>query len=383
MGGIVSAVGNLISGPSTPATPDYTGAAQATAAGNIEAAKQAQAANMVNQVTPQGNVNYTLDPSTGQWTQKVSLSPTEQAAFDKNNLINAQLQNVGVQGLGYVQNALNKPLSFDSMQQLQSPAQLQTQASDAAYANATRYLDPQFQRQQSSMENQLANQGITRGSEAWNNSMDAFNANKNNAYSQAQNQAYTQGLTGGNLAYNQALGTRQQQIGEAQTLQQNPLNMLNAVRTGAQLQTAGMPQVNTSTPAMQATTAGADLSGAAQATGQYNQGAYNAQQAANSGLLGGAMGALGNYAGTTAGAAQLAGLFSDRRMKENISKVGKLDNGLNLYKFDYKPEFKELAGHGSHVGVMADEVEQLLPQALMEHSNGYKMVNYGVVYGNV
>ena len=75
------------------------------------------------------------------------------------------------------------------------------------------------------------------------------------------------------------------------------------------------------------------------------------------------------------------GLFSDPRMKENVVKIGKLDNGLNLYKFDYKPEFKDIAGHGSHVGVMADEVEAIMPKAVIQHANGYKMVNYGVIYG--
>lgn len=303
MGSLVSSVGNVVgnllggSAPSTPAAPDYTGAAQATAAGNIEAAKQAQAANMVNQVTPYGSVNYKLDPATGQWTQQVNLSPDQQTAYNKDVAMNAQLQDVGLQGLGYVQNALNKPLSFDNMQALQAPGDIQKQASDAAYANATRYLDPQFQRQQNSMESQLANQGITRGSEAWNNAMDEFNANKNNAYSQAQNQAYTQGLTGASQAYNQGLGTRQQQINEAQTLQQNPLNMLNAVRTGSQMQTSQMPQVNTSSPGTQATTAGADLLGATTALGQYNQGLYNSQMAARNAQIQGVGSAIGGATG--------------------------------------------------------------------------------------
>jgi hypothetical protein len=303
MGSVVSSVGNVVgdllggSAPSTPAAPDYTGAAQATAAGNIEAAKQAQAANMVNQNTAYGSVNYKLDPATGQWTQNVVLSPEQQAAYNKDVTMNAQLQDVGLQGLGYVQSALNKPLSFDNMQGLQAPGQIQQQASDAAYANATRYLDPQFQRQQSGLENQLANQGITRGSEAWNNAMDEFNANKNNAYSQAQNQAYTQGLTGAGQAYNQGLGTRQQQISEAQTLQQNPINMLNAVRTGSQLQSSNMPQVSTSSPGTQATTAGADLLGATTATGQYNQGLYNAQMGARNAQIQGVGSAIGGATG--------------------------------------------------------------------------------------
>lgn len=299
MGGIVSSVGNAVGSllggggsSSAPAAPDYTSAAQATAAGNIEAAKQAQAANMVNQRTAYGSVDYKLDPSTGQWTQTVALSPEQQAAYNKDVGMNAQLQDVGLQGLGYVQSALNKPLSFDQMQALQSPGQIQQQASDAAYQNAMRYAEPRLQRQQASLENQLANQGITRGSEAWNAAMQDASAQRENVYGQAQNQAYLSGLQGAQQAYGQGLGTRQQQISEAQTLQQNPINMLNAVRTGSQMQTSQMPQVSTSSPANQATAAGADLLGAATAQGQYNQGIYNAQQAGQSGMLGG-LGQLG------------------------------------------------------------------------------------------
>ena len=79
---------------------------------------------------------------------------------------------------GYVQDALNKPFAFSNTQAALNPGQLQQQAADTAYQSATRYLDPQFQRQQSGLENQLANQGITRGSEAWNNAMNQFGENK-------------------------------------------------------------------------------------------------------------------------------------------------------------------------------------------------------------
>jgi hypothetical protein len=103
---------------------------------------------------------------------------------------------------GYVQDALNKPFAFSNTQAALNPGQLQQQAADTAYQSATRYLDPQFQRQQSGLESQLANQGITRGSEAWNNAMNQFGENKNQAYDQARSQAYTQGLSGANQALN-------------------------------------------------------------------------------------------------------------------------------------------------------------------------------------
>lgn len=366
---------------SAPPAPDYTSAAKATAAGNKEAAIAAQEANMVNQYTPYGQVTYaqrgTSSAGTPLWSQTVSLSPEQQAAYNKDVQMNAQLQNVGLQGVNYVQNALNKPLSFEGMQRLGTPGEIQQQAADAAYQNAMRYVEPRMQRQQAALENQLANQGITRGSDAWNTAMQEAQAERENVYGAAQNQAYLQGLQGAGQAYQQGLGTRQQQISEAQTLQQNPINILNAVRTGATLSAAQMPQVGASSPGQMATTAGPDLLGATSALGNYQQGVYNAQQAAQAGMLGG----LGQLGMAGLGAYKL-GMFSDPNMKENVIKVGKLDNGLNLYKFEYKKKYKDMAGHGSFVGVMADEVEKIMPEAIMQHESGLKMVDYGVIYGN-
>jgi len=55
----------------------------------------------------------------------------------------------------------------------------------------------------------------------------------------------------------------------------------------------------------------------------------------------------------------LGSLFkSSRALKENIVRVGRLRNGLNLYRFSYKGE------RGSHIGVMADEVAFVRPRAV-------------------
>ena len=277
---------------SAPPAPDYTGAAQATAAGNKEAAIAAQAGNMINQYTPQGSVEYAQRGEingTPLWSQTVKLSPEQQAAYNKDVAMNAQLQDVGMQGVGYVQSALNKPLSFEGLQEVGTPGQIQQAASDAAYQNAMRYVEPRLQRQQASLENQLANQGITRGSEAWNAAMQEAEANRENVYSQAQNAAYTAGLTGAQQAYQQALGARQQGISELSQLRSEPINILNAVRTGSQMQTSAQPQVGASSPGQLATWSGPDLLGATTAQGQYYQGLYNAQQAGQSATQGGLM----------------------------------------------------------------------------------------------
>jgi hypothetical protein len=67
---------------------------------------------------------------------------------------------------------------------------------------------------------------------------------------------------------------------------------------------------------------------------------------------------------------------SDRRIKEDIIHIGAHPLGIGLYLFDYKPEYRETWGHGRQFGVMADEVERVMPEAVSVHPDGYKMVNY-------
>lgn len=68
----------------------------------------------------------------------------------------------------------------------------------------------------------------------------------------------------------------------------------------------------------------------------------------------------------------LAGLFSDRRLKTDITPIGLADNGLTIYSYRYvdSPEY--------HLGFMADEVEKVMPEAVTEDPSGYKMVNYKI-----
>ena len=63
------------------------------------------------------------------------------------------------------------------------------QMQDAYYAQGAARLDPQMQQQQSGLEAQLANMGLTRGSEAWNNEMQRQAFNSNDAYAKLRNEA--------------------------------------------------------------------------------------------------------------------------------------------------------------------------------------------------
>ena len=166
--------------------------------------------------------------------------------------------------------------------------------------------------------------------------------------------------------FNTGLAANQNAFNQQMTQYNMPLNTLSALRTGAQVQNptfVNAPQ--------QATTSGPDLLGAATAQGNYNTAANNAATASQSSLTGGLM----NLAGTGATLA----FMSDIRTKENIKRFGMLPNGLPVYEYEYKPEWKDEAGHGKFVGVMAHEVEAVQPEAVITRPDGYKMVNYGVL----
>ena len=70
---------------------------------------------------------------------------------------------------------------------------------------------------------------------------------------------------------------------------------------------------------------------------------------------------------------------SDRRLKENIVRIGTHPLGIGLYLFDYKPEYRAVCGDRRQFGVMADEVETVMPSAVAMHPEGYKTVNYTMV----
>lgn len=80
---------------------------------------------------------------------------------------------------------------------------------------------------------------------------------------------------------------------------------------------------------------------------------------------------LGDLAKIGGLAASVGSLFSDRRLKDNIVKVADDPRGFSIYTYD-------LLGKRQW-GVMADEVEKVMPEAVTE-CMGYKMVNYSMLW---
>ena len=88
--------------------------------------------------------------------------------------------------------------------------------------------------------------------------------------------------------------------------------------------------------------------------------------------------------GTSGGASDSGGLtpkpaISDRSYKENIVEVDQHPNGFGLYLFDYKAELRDEFGHGRKFGVMADEVQKIVPGAVFVDTDGYRKVDYSLL----
>ena len=167
----------------------------------------------------------------------------------------------------------------------------------------------------------------------------------------AQNQAFNQALQQAQFG-NQAA---QQSLAQQLALRSQPLNEISALMSGSQIQ---MPQFQ---GYQGANVAASPVFAAGQAQAQDAMARYNAQQASNNALMSGLFGLGSSYLTRT----------SDRRLKSNIVKVGDDPRGFGIYEYD-------IFGRRER-GVMAQEVEKIIPDAVIEGPDGYKMVNYGAL----
>lgn len=173
----------------------------------------------------------------------------------------------------------------------------------------------------------------------------------------------------------QELLRRQQQ----QTLQQQAARGRVAAGETPEMLQRGATQLGSQFLSQQRTQALGGLglgqaSAAQQGFGSLTTGSRSADlltQIANARAAGGigAQQALGQGTQNVAGiAGLLTNIFSDRRLKRNISKVGKW-RGYNTYKYQYKNSDEW------YVGVMSDEVKERNPGAVTD-VGGYDLVNY-------
>lgn len=290
----------------------------------------------------------TSNPNQPTSTQNITLSPEQQQLYNQQTQQSIGLSDLANQLQGNVNTALSSPTP--TYANLQDAA---TQAQNAYYNNQMAYIQPQEATAQEQLNNQLANQGVMAGSAAYQTAQDQQNRNNTFTNQQAQNNAILQGPQNA-----QAL------FGLDVAAQNQPLNELNALRSGSQVSMPSFQGTNTS--AAQPT----NVAGITQNSYQDSLNAYNQQVAQQNqmtqglfGLGGSALSAYGQYAGLAA--------LSDIRLKENINRIG-TENGIPIYSFSYRADPE----HNLYRGVMAQDVILTRPDAVIDDGE-YMAVDYG------
>lgn len=120
-------------------------------------------------------------------------------------------------------------------------------------------------------------------------------------------------------------------------------------------------------------------------------GAANVSDLITTGGAVGAGGVVGAANAQTAGAQNLlqsgllaGAIFSDKRLKENIKKIG-VEKGFNIYSWTWNKLAESLGLRGNGFGVIAQEVMKTRPDAVI-NDNGYYKVYYqmlGIKHGEV
>ncbi len=263
--------------PKAPAPPDYTAAATAQGQANVNSAIASNFLNQANQNTPYGSLKYDYDMTNGyrlpdgtiipRTTVTQVLSPEQQKLLDQNNLMSGQLNDLAIRGIGYVDQASRTPIDQSTLPGMVGNINQRNYRTGTGIDDYSAHRDritnammermqPSIDRDRERLRTQLANQGITQGSEAYNTEQTNFQKGVNDQriaallggnqeqqmmfdqaqrdldnYNRAQEGMFSQGLASGQFA-NQA---RSQAIQEADYFKNQPLNMLNALRSGNQV----------------------------------------------------------------------------------------------------------------------------------------------------
>ena len=253
-------------------------------------------------------------------------APAGPQQWQSQTTLDPAMQGIRNSQLGFAGQNLSKPMDMSSVGDI----------ADKAYGTMTARLDPQWNQREQAEQTRLANQGLVPGGEAYGNAMREFNNARNDAYQQA------------NLG---AISTMPQTYNLAESQYMQPLNVLNSLRSqDPQFGGAGQP-----TGYMDAATAG----------GNYAGDLYNARVGARNAQTQGL-----TQAATTAAMLYMLAPASDRRLKSNIERIGTHPLGVGIYEYDIFDRHE--------IGVMADEVEQVMPEAVIVGHDGYKRVAYGM-----
>lgn len=334
-----------------PDPPDYGAAATAQGAANVESAVAGSRLNNPNVINPYGSQTWVEGATdTSRPTMVQELSPEQQALYDKSVQTKSILGDLGIQGSQALGDVIGQNLDLSGLPAAPGDAAAtRDQVINAMMSRVNEDVDRSIDQKNSD----LIAAGIRPGTEAYDNAMAQIERGRTDARQQAI-------IASGSEAqrdYQIDADRRRTALSELLAGRQTPLNEINALMSGSQVSNPfAVPNAAQNTQV-----APAPIFGAAQAQGAADLGAYNAQQAGMGNAMSGLFGLGSSYL-----------LRSDRRLKRNINRIGTHPLGIGLYEYDYV--------WGSHAqGVMADEVMEVMPEAVVIDSSGYAMVDYGMI----
>jgi len=352
--------------PSAPASPDPAYVSQQQTQSNVNTAVANGYLNRVNQYGPTGSKTYDIRGTQNVggvevplWNETTTLSPDQQRIYDSQTKLTQGTSDLANQYVGRIGEATANPYSYDGL----APAPQYNEAYRQQQRDAIiQRNQPQMQRDQEALNQRLANQGISLGSEAWRAAQDDYNRARNDFRLGADIQAGSSAAQ----QYGLEANTRDRAIQEMTNLRTQPINeVATLLGTGTGVQNPQFSQV------AQTQVAPTDVSGnywnAYQGSLAQQKMAMDQQNATTGGLFG--LGGTALAAGAKYGLPLLMG--SDIRMKENVRRVGYTDDGQPLYFYTYKSD-----PNTPHVGLMAQDVEKIRPDAVVE-IDGMKYVDYG------
>jgi hypothetical protein len=281
--------------PAANAEPAYYSAAQDTAASNQAAINAQTLSNRVDQTNAQGASTWSQNPD-GSWVQNTTLTAPLQAATTAQQNTQAGLSSAAQNQLSQVSAALagGAPVANPNSYESSVPANQQFNANsvtngiNANYQAQVGLLQPQMTQDTTNLDASLRAQGLTPGSNAYNNAMQNLQRTQAQTLTQASNNASLTGNqeavadygaqeAGQGQSYAQAMNNYNTNNGAA--LQ----NYLLPLQTEATLQgmagTVATPQFANYVTAN--TAGGTDYGDAANAAGNYASGALAAQTAQN------------------------------------------------------------------------------------------------------
>ena len=349
---------------------------------NQDAAEHAARIGNVNQTNPFGAVRYYGTPGSADYHRVEVLNPQLQTALNWQNQaralganqgyhryadFNARRGPINLAGLGPMGRALSPtdlPGVWDGVGGGQNVGGVIGQVEQATFDQGRNLLDPVYQQQEDRLHTRLANQGIDPNSVAGRRTIANLHRQRQQDYNNLSMQSVMAGRQEHGRLFGQGMQQRQmeaglqgQQFNQLETARQNFLNQQLQARqqelgeANAMFQVGQGPVPQYPQPAQPG-------------VAPVNSLGYQAQQDQNrTSMWGSVLGMLG-----TLGAG--AFMLSDPKAKKDVEQVG----GLYRYRYVGEP-----ANAPEHIGVMADEVEQVAPETVRRDKKGRMLLSTAAV----